>query len=101
MDISKRIIELREQQGISTNKLANMAGISQSYLREIELGLKNPTVEVLSYICYALKTSIKNFFTLDNSDIHPSLLSALDMLNQNEQLKLAEFIISMKKGLSH
>lgn len=97
MDIGKRIVELREQQGISTNKLANKAGVSQSYLREIELGLKNPTIEVLSYICYALNISLKNFFTLDKSDIHPSLLSALDTLNENEQLKLAEFIIAMKK----
>lgn len=97
MDIGKRIVELREQQGISTNKLANKAGVSQSYLREIELGLKNPTIEVLSYICYALNISLKNFFTLDKSYIHPSLLSALDTLNENEQLKLAEFIIAMKK----
>jgi len=97
MDIGKRIIELREQQSISTNKLANKAGVSQSYLREIELGLKNPTIEVLSYICYALNISLKNFFTSDKSDIHPSLLSALDTLNENEQLKLAEFIIAMKK----
>jgi len=99
MDISKRIVELREKQGISTNKLANKAGISQSYLREIELGLKNPTVEVLSYICYALNISLEKFFATNKSDIHPSLLSALDSLNEDEQLKLAELIIAMKNGL--
>lgn len=97
MDISKRIIELREQQGMSTNKLANKAGISQSYLREIELGLKNPTVEVLSYICYALEISLKNFFTTSKSNLHPALLSALDNLNEEQQLKLAEFITAIKK----
>ena len=99
MDISKHIAELRKQQNISTNKLANKAGVSQSYLREIELGLKNPTIEVLSYICYALNISLKNFFTEDTSNIHPSLLSALEKLNENEQLKLAEFIMSIKKGM--
>ena len=100
MDISKRIIELREQQKISTNKLANKAGISQSYLREIELGLKNPTVEVLSYICYALNISLEKFFATNKSDIHPSLLSALESLSEDEQLKLAELIITIKKHKS-
>ena len=101
MDVSKRIVELREQQKISTNKLANKAGISQSYLREIELGLKNPTVEVLSYICYALNISLEKFFATDKNDIHPSLLSALDILNEEEQLKLAEFIITVKKTVTN
>ena len=51
MEVGKRIVELRERKNISTNKLANLAGISQSYLRDIEMGKKNPTVEMLSYIC--------------------------------------------------
>ena len=38
MNVASRIIYLREQKGLTTNKLANMAGISQSHLREIELG---------------------------------------------------------------
>lgn len=37
-----RIKELREKAGYTVNKLANLAGISQSYLRDIELGNKNP-----------------------------------------------------------
>lgn len=100
MDISNRIVELRKKQDMSTNKLANKAGISQSYLREIELGKKNPTVEVLSYICYALNISLKNFFSEDDIKIQPALLSALESLSDNEQLKLAEFISEIKNGTS-
>lgn len=48
MDIGERIIFLRTAKQYSVNKLANLAGISQSYLRDIELGNKNPTVEILS-----------------------------------------------------
>ena len=51
MNVGGRITELRKKKGITTNRLAYLAGISQSYLRDIELGKKNPTVEVLSYIC--------------------------------------------------
>ena len=65
MKIHNRIQYLREQKGITVNKLANLAGISQSHLREIELGIKNPTVETLSYICDALGISLKDFFDDD------------------------------------
>lgn len=97
MDLSKRIVQLREMQGISTNKLANKAGISQSYLREIELGSKNPTIEILSYICEALNISLSHFFSDQKGSIHPVLLSSLENLNDSEQVKLADFINEMKK----
>ena len=40
MDIAARIKFFREQKGYTVNKLANLAGISQSYLRSVELGQK-------------------------------------------------------------
>ncbi len=98
MDIGARIIFLREKKNITTNKLANMAGISQSYLRELELGKKNPTVEILSLICEALDLSIREFFSDSESDIQPFLLSALEGLTEAQQLQLAKFINEMKKG---
>ena len=98
MDISKRIVQLREAKNMTTNKLANAAGISQSYLREIELGKKNPTVEVLSYLCDALKISLKDFFAENNPKIQPFLLSAIETLSEPEQIKLADLITEMKKS---
>ena len=50
MDIGTRISYFRNAKQYSVNRLATLAGISQSYLRDVELGKKNPTVEVLSYI---------------------------------------------------
>lgn len=64
--IGERIKYFRKNKNISTNKLANMAGISQSYLRDIELSNKNPTVEILYLICNALGVSLKTFFDTDN-----------------------------------
>lgn len=98
MNIAERIIELRQLNGISTNKLANKAGISQSYLRDIELGNKNPTVEILSYICFALNISLSDFFSVEKSNICTPLLSAVEKLSQEEQMKLAEFLISIKRN---
>ena len=54
MNVGKRITFFRTAKNYSVNKLATLSGISQSYLRDIELGNKNPTIEILSYICEAL-----------------------------------------------
>ena len=62
MDVGKRIKYFRQERGITVNKLANLAGVSQSYLRDIELGNKQPTVEYLSYICEALGVTMSAFF---------------------------------------
>ena len=99
MDVGKRITELREKKGITTNKLAYLAGISQSYLRDIELGKKNPTVEILSYICGALDISLQDFFTENASIIISNeLLNILSSLTTAEQEKLTALIKEMKRN---
>lgn len=97
MNVGERIKYLREQKNITVNKLANLAGVSQSYLREIELGNKQPTVEYLEYICWALNISLKEFFSENDMTIHPYLASALSNLSNEEQLKLADFLNSISK----
>ena len=61
MNVGKRITFFRTAKNYSVNKLATLSGISQSYLRDIELGNKNPTIEILSYICEALNISLREF----------------------------------------
>lgn len=97
MDVGKRIVELRERKNISTNKLANLAGVSQSYLRDLEMGQKNPTVEILSYICFALDISMQDFFAEPKNQVNPYLISAIQLLDDEEQIKLSEFICAIKK----
>lgn len=97
MNVGERIRFFREQKKITVNKLANLSGISQSYLREIELGTKQPTIEYLEYICFGLKISLQEFFSENNTDINPFLVSALKELNDDEQQKLAEFINLIKR----
>lgn len=96
MEVGKRIRELRELKGLTVNRLANMAGLSQSFLREIELGHKNPTVETLSYFCDALGVSLSEFFAEEKSELNPMLKTALSRLNNEQQLRLAEFLGSLR-----
>lgn len=82
MDVGKRITFFRNAKQYTVNKLATMAGISQSYLRDVELGNKKPTVEVLSYICDALDISLHDFFndeTLNTFLTDPLLLKIYEL----------------------
>jgi len=91
-DVANRIRQLRTERGLTVNKLANLAGISQSYLRDIELGNKCPTVEYLEYICYALDVSLVSFFYDDNSDRLKNMISSL---TPKQREKLADFLESI------
>ena len=69
LDISARIKELREAQGLSTNKLSNMAGVSQSYVRKLEKGESRPTVESLELLCHALGITFEDFINYKDKSI--------------------------------
>lgn len=89
-NVGSRIKEIRIKRGLTVNGLANKAGISQSYLRDIELGNKQPTVEYLEYICDALKITLVGFFDLEeNSD---KLMHLIAKMNQTQKEKLVELL---------
>lgn len=77
MDVADRITELRKERGLSTNRLAKMAGIGQSTLREIEHRIKSPTVATIERICLALGITLADFFSPtaadDNEPLSPEL----------------------------
>ncbi len=97
MDISARIKFFREQKGYTVNRLANIAGVSQSYLRSVELGQKNPTVETLSEICWALDISLKDFFDDDTlaSLQQDEILREIYRLTPKQRQNLANFLKSL------
>lgn len=94
MNVAQRLIELRNMRGITTNKLANLAGVSQSHLREIEMNTRCPTVDTLSYFCDALGVTLGEFFN-ENNELNPFLTSAAQKLSNEQQTALANFISTM------
>ena len=63
MDLSDRIIQLREVAGISQYRLAKITGIPQSSLSRYEMGQNQPSVDMLSKICDALGVTLAEFFS--------------------------------------
>ncbi|HJC48701.1 MAG TPA: helix-turn-helix domain-containing protein [Candidatus Lachnoclostridium pullistercoris] len=98
MDVGARITSLRTAKHYTVNKLATLAGISQSYLRDVELGNKNPTVEVLSYVCDALGISLSEFFDDETEKklISDPLINAIYQLNKEQRESLLTFLNTIK-----
>ena len=98
MEIGKRIIELRERKKWTTNKLANQCGLSQSFLRSVELGEKGISVESLSLICDALGVSLKTFFDFPGEQETPEdvLRRRIDRLTSHQRQSLIAFLAAME-----
>lgn len=84
MDVIERIIELRDKKGYSTNKLANLAGLTQSTLHSILSNRNLPTIPTLEKICDALDISLSSFFKpFDNS---PEAMNETSSIYKNGML---------------
>ncbi len=97
MDIGKRISFFRESKRYSVNKLATLSGISQSYLRDVEMGKKNPTVEIISCLCDTLDISLKDFFDVDTEEsfFEDPLIKQIYHLTPAQRKALMAFLDSM------
>ena len=92
-EIGKKIEKIRKERRMSQYQLAMDAGLSTSYIPDIEKGLKCPTVETLDNICYALHITLKDFFT-DQTDEVVSR-DKLSALNESQKRLLNEFLNSL------
>ena len=98
MDFSQRIIQMRNNKGMSTNKLAKMAGISQSFMRDIEMGKSQPTIDTLEKICAALDIELVDLFLQDSSEMpvqHRRLIDSVRYLTPDQADALNQFIKSI------
>ena len=93
MDISKRLISLRQQCGYTQNGLAERAGVSQSHLRRVELGQADITVNHLELLCDAMSISLKEFFDESTSD--DEIAVAFSKLSPKQKKLLLAFLGSL------
>ncbi|HIS35841.1 TPA: helix-turn-helix transcriptional regulator [Candidatus Scatousia excrementigallinarum] len=93
MDVGNRIKQLREQNKYSQNYLADIAGISQTHLRRVELGTADITVGHLQLVCDALGISLKDFFNV--SEEQEDISSAISNLTPKQRNLLLEFLKSV------
>lgn len=62
LDLGRRLRRLRESRDLSMKSLAGRAGVSESFVSQVERGMANPSVASLRRLADALETSIGSLF---------------------------------------
>src|SRR5690349_19387433 len=85
-DLGAYLREQRESAQLSLRQLAEMAGVSNPYLSQIERGLKRPSAEILQQIAKGLQVSAESLYVragildervADDPAAVPDVLSAI------------------------
>ncbi len=82
-DIGRFIREQRKLAELSVRRLADMAGVSNPYLSQIERGLRKPSAEILQQLARALELSAETMYVqagildADHRPEPPTLESAI------------------------
>ena len=100
--IGQRIRNYRTQQGLSQEKLAEMAGCHPTYIGQLERGEKNATLESIEKIASALNISLSQLFEkLGSGETTDSVpLKCYEFLSaktQAEQEHLFRVLVEMDK----
>lgn len=64
INFSKNLRELRKSKRKTQKELSIISGISQSYISELELGYKSPTLKTLETLSVSLKVNLSELITL-------------------------------------
>ncbi|MCD8040849.1 MAG: helix-turn-helix domain-containing protein [Clostridia bacterium] len=89
-EIGEKITLLRTKKGLTKNALANLAGVSPTYIYQLERGEKCPTVEYLNHICWGLGVTLAEFFS---EEAEPN--DKLSYLTAEQRKKLNDFLNSL------
>ena len=62
MNISERLKKVRKSKNISVYKLAQLSGVSETHIRDLERGTRNPSFDTLSRLAEPLGISLSELF---------------------------------------
>ena len=93
MNLGISIKNLRQQKGIKQTALAEMSGITQTYLSQIENNIKEPGISTLRIIAknLGIPLPVIFFLSLENDDISPEKRNAFKHLAPSIYSMISEF----------
>ena len=80
-DVGQFIRHQRERSAMSLRKLADLAGISNPYLSQIERGLRKPSADILKSVAKGLSISAETLYEragIIEKRERPSVIEAID-----------------------
>lgn len=98
--IGTNIKEFRKQQGISAEKLAELANLSSVYISYIENGKRKPSLTSLIKICNALEVTFEELICGKRCHNHAEYMTESDLLMSDcseKEKRIINMIISAVK----
>lgn len=95
IDLGFKIRQLRRQKSLTQEQLAEIAGISPSFLGHIERGTRIASVDTLVALCNALEVTPNYLLSasLTQPDAYPDTLSSGQKARLSEFLRLAQDVV--------
>lgn len=97
MDISERLKSIRVAKNMSVYKLSQLSGVSETHIRDLERGDRNPSVDTLCRLVEPMGVPVSELFTESNnmtvlSDEEKALLDCYRMLSKDKADSLLVFL---------
>ncbi|GAV22428.1 helix-turn-helix domain-containing protein [Carboxydothermus pertinax] len=93
-----KIRELREERGLTLNDLSKKAGLSISYLSEIERGSKKPSLKTIDKIAKALNVNKAQILDTDQLETSLTLGEKIRLVREERKLTIGE--LAQRAGIS-
>lgn len=95
MTIGEQIRTIRKHLGLTQKELGKLSNTSETTIKQYELGKRQPRIEQLQKIAYALGGSISDIFVLNNEelnefDFYKAYATTLDEFNRKVVEKAKE-----------
>jgi transcriptional regulator with XRE-family HTH domain len=68
MDIAEKLKTTRTSKNISVYKLSQMSGVSETHIRDLERGVRNPSFDTLNRLAEPMGISLSELFN-DSDDL--------------------------------
>ena len=97
MDISERLRSIRKAKNMSVYKLSQLSGVSETHIRDLERGDRNPSVDTLCRLVEPMGVPLSELFNESNnatvlSDDEKTLLDCYRMLSKDKADSLLVFL---------
>lgn len=96
-ELGRRIRKYRKLQGLTQEKAAELAELSQKYFSKVERGLGHPTVEAMTKISDILKISLDTLVNGEADDISGEISSMILMMRQLDKVNQQRMLEIMKR----
>lgn len=101
MDISTRLKKIRTAKGYSVYKLSQLSGVSETHIRDLERGDRNPSLDTVERIANVFGISLSEILNEDETVSYltseeKEFLDCYRMLPKNRSAALLAFLKTLK-----